>query len=189
MKLSRFFHLWNCNVYWLLQPRNCRNNSGLGYFHFARHYFGNRFFLSLPVGTKMFQFPTFPSVSYVFWYRYHIFQYGGFPHSEIHGSKPVLRFPVAYRSILRPSSAPSAKASAMRTSLLDLSAKLITFVNFLTLFTLDYQKNLFNSRLILCLFTFVSNYAIFKVRFIEFSLIGGLKWTWTTHLTLIRRAL
>ena len=65
----------------------------------------------------------------------------------------------------------------MRTSLLDLSAKLITFVNFLTLFTLDYQKNLFNSRLILCLFTFVSNYAIFKVRFIEFSLIGGLKWT------------
>ena len=32
----------------VLQPRNCRNNYGLGYFHFARRYFGNRcFFLFL----------------------------------------------------------------------------------------------------------------------------------------------
>ena len=32
----------------VLQPRYCRNNTGLGYFHFARRYFGNRcFFLFL----------------------------------------------------------------------------------------------------------------------------------------------
>ncbi len=32
----------------VLQPRYCRNNIGLGYFHFARRYFGNRcFFLFL----------------------------------------------------------------------------------------------------------------------------------------------
>ena len=36
-------------------------SSGLGSSYFARHYFRNRIFLSFPVGTKMFQFPTFPS--------------------------------------------------------------------------------------------------------------------------------
>ena len=34
--------------------------SGLGSSYFARHYFRNRIFLSFPVGTKMFQFPTLP---------------------------------------------------------------------------------------------------------------------------------
>ena len=34
----------------VLQPRHCRDNTGLGSFHFARHYFGNRsFFLFLQV--------------------------------------------------------------------------------------------------------------------------------------------
>ena len=34
----------------VLQPRACRNKRGLGSFHFARHYFGNRcFFLFLQV--------------------------------------------------------------------------------------------------------------------------------------------
>jgi hypothetical protein len=27
----------------VLQPRSCRNNSGLGYFQFARHYYGNHY--------------------------------------------------------------------------------------------------------------------------------------------------
>lgn len=36
---------------------------------------------------------------------------GGFPHSDIHGSKPCWRLPVAYRSLKRPSSVLSAKAS------------------------------------------------------------------------------
>ena len=43
----------------ILQPRNVRKHSGLGSSLFARHYWGNRFFLSSPPGTKMFQFPGF----------------------------------------------------------------------------------------------------------------------------------
>lgn len=35
----------------------------------------------------------------------------GFPHSDIHGSKPCWRLPVAYRGLTRPSSVLSAKAS------------------------------------------------------------------------------
>ena len=46
----------------LLLPRHCRNNTGLGSFPFARHYSGNRSFLSLPAGTKMFQFPALARV-------------------------------------------------------------------------------------------------------------------------------
>ena len=38
----------------------------------------------------------------------------GFPHSEIHGSRPVWRLPVAYRSLLRPSSLADAQASTVR---------------------------------------------------------------------------
>ena len=43
----------------ILQPRNVRKHSGLGSSLFARHYWGNRLFLSFPPGTKMFQFPGF----------------------------------------------------------------------------------------------------------------------------------
>ena len=39
---------------------------------------------------------------------------GGFPHSEILGSKPCRRLPEAYRSLKRPSSVLSAKASTIR---------------------------------------------------------------------------
>ena len=50
----------------ILQPRNVRKHSGLGSSLFARHYWGNRLFLSFPPGTKMFQFPGFaPSLR---WY-------------------------------------------------------------------------------------------------------------------------
>ena len=68
---------------------------------------------SLPVGTEMFHFPTFPlPVLYI--------QTGvtgsspaGFPHSEILGSKFAYQLPEAYRRLLRPSSAPDAKASTV----------------------------------------------------------------------------
>ena len=59
----------------------------------------------------MFQFPAFPSYSYVFTIRYLRITTGGFPHSEICGWGYVL-LTTAYRSLSRPSSAPSAKASA-----------------------------------------------------------------------------
>ena len=116
MKLSRFFHLWNCNAYWLLQPRNCRNNSGLGYFHFARHYFGNRLFLSLPAGTKMFQFSAFAHLikciqSSTVWVA-------PFGYRRIISCWQI---PVAFRSLPRPSSPPKAQASSVRSCLLRLT--------------------------------------------------------------------
>ena len=43
----------------------------------------------------------------------------GFPHSEIHGSKPVCRLPVAYRRLLRLSSPVAAKASTICAYSLD----------------------------------------------------------------------
>ena len=71
--------------------------------------------LSLPVGTEMFHFPTFPLPALYI-------QAGvtgsarcpaGFPHSEILGSKCAYPLPEAYRRLLRPSSAPDAKASTV----------------------------------------------------------------------------
>ena len=44
---------------------------------------------------------------------------GGFPHSEIPGSKRVYQLPWAYRRLLRPSSPVAAKASTMCTYSLD----------------------------------------------------------------------
>src|SRR5699024_9968395 len=71
---------------------------------------------SLPVGTEMFHFPTFPLPALYI-------QAGvtgmrkthpaGFPHSEILGSQPAYRLPKAYRRLLRPSSSPDAKASTV----------------------------------------------------------------------------
>ena len=66
---------------------------------------------SLPVGTEMFHFPTFPlPVLYI--------QTGvtgsspaGFPHSEILGSKFAYQLPEAYRRLLRPSSPFQVEAS------------------------------------------------------------------------------
>ena len=45
----------------VLQPRICRNISGLGSSPFARHYWGNHYLFSFPAGTKMFQFPALAS--------------------------------------------------------------------------------------------------------------------------------
>ena len=47
--------------------------------------------MSFPPGTEMFQFPGFASCTYVFSARYH--RSGGFPHSEIHGSKLIRSSP------------------------------------------------------------------------------------------------
>lgn len=70
---------------------------------------------SLPVGTEMFHFPTFPLPA--LYIQAGVTRYAralaGFPHSEILESQPVYRLPEAYRRLLRPSSAPDAKASTV----------------------------------------------------------------------------
>ena len=61
--------------------------------------------ISVPPATEMFQFAGFASVPYVFRHGYRL--RGGFPHSEILGSKLACQLPEAYRRLLRLSS-PSA---------------------------------------------------------------------------------
>ena len=70
---------------------------------------------SLPVGTEMFHFPTFPLPALYIQAGITGSSPAGFPHSEILGSKFVYQLPEAYRRLLRPSSAPTAKASTVRS--------------------------------------------------------------------------
>ena len=51
------------------------------------------YFLSLPTGTKMFQFPGFPSYAYVFSVRYCNITCSAFPHSDICGSRLICSSP------------------------------------------------------------------------------------------------
>ncbi len=64
-----------------------------GLFPFRSPLLWESLLLSFPQGTKMFQFPWFASAAYVFSYRCHTITRGGFPHSEIPGSKPVCGSP------------------------------------------------------------------------------------------------
>src|ERR1700755_1552488 len=61
----------------------------------------------------MFQFPCLPRAPYVFRYASQRITTGGFPHSEISGSKVGQHLTRAYRSRPRPSSALGAKASTV----------------------------------------------------------------------------
>ena len=74
--------------------------------------------ISVPPGTEMFQFPGFASHAYEFGVRY-LSVIGGFPHSDIPGSKLVCQLPEAFRRLLRPSSPPTAKASTVCACSLD----------------------------------------------------------------------
>ena len=67
--------------------------SGLGYFPFARRYLGNRSFFLLLRVLRCFSSPGIPSITYGFSYGYLGITPSGFPHSEIHGSKPACGSP------------------------------------------------------------------------------------------------
>ena len=73
--------------------------------------------MSFPRATEMFQLTRFASHDYVFIMRYLL--RGGFPHSEISGSKLVCQLPEAYRRLSRPSSPVIAKASTTCSYSLD----------------------------------------------------------------------
>lgn len=73
--------------------------------------------MSFPLGTQMFQFSRFASTAYVFSCRYLLL--GGFPHSEISGSKLICQLPEAYRRLSRLSSPVIAKASTTCSQSLD----------------------------------------------------------------------
>ena len=69
--------------------------------------------ISFPPATKMFQFAGSASLTYVFSQGYSFL--GGFPHSEIGGSKLHCQLPPAFRRLARPSSPVIAKASTTCT--------------------------------------------------------------------------
>ena len=69
--------------------------------------------MSFPRATEMFQFARFALHAYVFSMQYLL--RGGFPHSEISGSKLICQLPEAYRRLSRPSSPVIAKASTTCT--------------------------------------------------------------------------
>ena len=73
--------------------------------------------ISIPPVTEMFQFTGFASNTYVFSVGYLLL--GGFPHSDITGSKLVCQLPDAYRRLPRLSSPSTAKASTMCAYSLD----------------------------------------------------------------------
>ncbi len=96
----------------VLQPHYCRNNNGLGFFPFARHYLGNHFcFLFLRV-LRCFSSPGLPplqdSISSIYWVA-------PFRNLRING---YLHLPTAYRSLSRLSSPLRAQASPVRPYLL-----------------------------------------------------------------------
>ena len=72
--------------------------------------------MSFPRATEMFQFTRFASHHLCIQYA---IPFGGFPHSEISGSKLICQLPEAYRRLSRLSSPIIAKASTMCSYSLD----------------------------------------------------------------------
>src|ERR1700735_1760301 len=100
----------------LPRPRNAcwlSHATGLASSPFAHHYSGNRCcFLFLWV-LRCFTSPRYLHLPYVFRQGRQSITTARFPHSDILGSKSGCRLPEAYRRLLRPSSAPGAKASTV----------------------------------------------------------------------------
>ena len=87
----------------VLQPRYCRNNTGLGSYAFARHYLRNHYcFLFLCL------LRCFSSAGLRFCVRPSVGQVAPFGYLRINS---YLRIPAAFRSLSRPSSPLRAKAS------------------------------------------------------------------------------
>ena len=99
----------------VLQPRHCRNSTGLGSFLFAHHYSGNRFFFLFLQVLRCFSSLGMllngdrPSACRV----------SPFGHLRINSCLPI---PADFRSLPRPSSPMEAKASSVRSYLLRLES-------------------------------------------------------------------
>ena len=87
---------------------------GFGLFRFRSPLLSESRFLSFPPGTEMVHFPGFARTRLCIQRAVRRFYRRGFPHSEIFGYNACLRLPEAYRSLPRPSSPVSAKASTVR---------------------------------------------------------------------------
>ena len=118
MRLS--FHVRGYHPLWPDFP-DCSTRTyaimSTGLFRFRSPLLTESRLISIPPVTEMFQFTGFAPFTYVFSKRYLL--RGGFPHSEIFGSKHICRLPEAYRRLPRPSSPSVAKASTMCAYSLD----------------------------------------------------------------------
>ena len=95
-------------------PVTPEGKTGLGYVRFRSPLLSESRLLSFPPGTEMVHFPGFAHTCLCIQQAVLRFYLSGFPHSEIPGYNACLRLPGAYRSLPRPSSPSSAKASTMR---------------------------------------------------------------------------
>ena len=115
----RSFHVRGYHPLWPVFPNcsvmSCAITSRL--FRFRSPLLSESRLMSFPRATEMFQFTRFASHDYVFIMRYLL--RGGFPHSEISGSKLICQLPEAYRRLSRPSSPVIAKASTTCSYSLD----------------------------------------------------------------------
>ena len=115
----RSFHIRGYHPLWPPFPersvKSCAITSRL--FRFRSPLLSESRLMSFPRATEMFQFTRFASHDYVFIMRYLLL--GGFPHSEISGSKLICQLPEAYRRLSRPSSPIIAKASTTCSYSLD----------------------------------------------------------------------
>jgi len=87
---------------------------GFGLFRVRSPLLSESRFLSLPPGTEMVHFPGFAHSCLCIQQGVLEVCSSGFPHSEISGYNACVRLPGAYRSLPRPSSPVSAKASTVR---------------------------------------------------------------------------
>jgi hypothetical protein len=115
----RSFHVRGYHPLWPSFPersvKSCAITNRL--FQFRSPLLSESRLMSFPRATEMFQFTRFASHDYVFIMRYLLL--GGFPHSEISGSKLICQLPEAYRRLSRPSSPIIAKASTTCSYSLD----------------------------------------------------------------------
>ena len=91
-----------------MQPLTGITHIRFGLFRVRSPLLAESLLMSFPPGTEMFQFPGFASTTYVFSCRYPEGWVAPFGYPRINACS---RLPVAFRSVPRPSSPPSAKAS------------------------------------------------------------------------------
>ena len=100
--------LWRCFPYnfrfhasvlnAVLQPRNRRDDYGLGFSPFARHYLGNHYCSLFLRVLRCFSSPG------LLLFRDLMSSTSGLPHSDITWIRACLQLPMAFRSLPRPSS-------------------------------------------------------------------------------------
>ena len=99
-----------------LQRHQAWHSHGLVSTLFARRYSGCRGCFPFLTVLRCFNSRGSLHRRYVFTPGYHSMTSGGFPHSDICGSRPSRRLPAAFRSHSRPSSVLGAKASTVGSS-------------------------------------------------------------------------